>query len=135
MSKDTLPPPMNAPTISPERLAQQLAEAQEWNDAAPNTDAEVDALFRLIGIAEGNTGQSRKVADFLLAWWNAGTCGGFDLTTLWSVDTAIAKDILTVSGLIARRCQYPDSLLPSLGATFEGLVRQWRPEVANGETE
>ncbi|WP_456304106.1 DUF7673 family protein, partial [Acetobacter pasteurianus] len=38
------------------------------------------ALARLIKIAKGDTGQSRRVADFLLAWWNAGSCGSFDLT-------------------------------------------------------
>ena len=30
------------------------------------------ALERLIQIAQGDTGQSRIVANFLLAWWNAG---------------------------------------------------------------
>ena len=29
------------------------------------------ALERLIAIAHSDTGQSRRVADFLLAWWNA----------------------------------------------------------------
>ncbi len=39
------------------------------------------AFHRLVAIAQRDTGQSRRVADFLLAWWNAGECGGFDLTT------------------------------------------------------
>ena len=34
-------------------------------------DATKAALDRLIGIAQRDTGQSRKVANFLLAWWNA----------------------------------------------------------------
>jgi hypothetical protein len=38
------------------------------------TDAERAALERLIKIAQGNTGQSRRGADFLLAWWNAASC-------------------------------------------------------------
>jgi hypothetical protein len=46
------------------------------------------ALQRLIQIAQDDTGQSRIVANFLLAWWNAGECGGFDLTDVWGVDTA-----------------------------------------------
>jgi hypothetical protein len=53
------------------------------------------ALERLIKIAQGDTGQSRRVADFLLAWWNAGDCGSFDLTNLWAIDEAIAKDMTT----------------------------------------
>jgi hypothetical protein len=34
------------------------------------------ALERLIQVAQGDTGQSRIVANFLLAWWNAEECGG-----------------------------------------------------------
>jgi hypothetical protein len=59
------------------------------------------ALERLIQIAEGDTGQSRIVANFLLAWWNAGECGGFDLTDVWGVDTSIAVDMLRVFALMA----------------------------------
>jgi hypothetical protein len=32
--------------------------------------AEKQALENLLKIAQGNTGQSRRVSDFLLAWWN-----------------------------------------------------------------
>jgi hypothetical protein len=42
------------------------------------------ALERLIKIADGNSGQCATVADFLLAWWNAQDCGGFNLANLWS---------------------------------------------------
>lgn len=38
------------------------------------TDAERDALVRLLKIGRSDTGQSRRVADFLLAWWNAASC-------------------------------------------------------------
>lgn len=55
--------------------------------------AEAAVLSRLIRIAQGDTGQSRRIADFLLAWWNAGSCGGFDLTTLWGLDSDIAADM------------------------------------------
>lgn len=41
------------------------------------------AICRLVQIAKGDTGQNRGVANFLLAWWNAEECGGFDLTDLW----------------------------------------------------
>jgi hypothetical protein len=54
------------------------------------------ALERLIRIAQGGTGQSRMTAEFLLSWWNAANCGGFDLTTIWGVDTEIAADMVTV---------------------------------------
>lgn len=92
------------------------------------TDTEKMALERLIAIARGDTGQSRKVADFLLAWWNCGTCGAFDRTTLWGVDGSIAADMVTVFALVARCNRYPDSL--GYGEAFETIVRAWRPELA-----
>jgi hypothetical protein len=88
------------------------------------------ALERLIAIAQGTTGQSRRVADFLLAWWNSGDCGGFDLTTLWGIDDAIAGDMVTVFGYIARVKNYPDTL--GYKEQFESIVREWRPELLNG---
>lgn len=86
---------------------------------------ENDALERLIEIARGNTGQSGKVANFLLAWWNAEECGGFDLTELWGVDASIAADMISVFALVAARQQYPDRL--GYGKQFEAIVRAWRP--------
>jgi hypothetical protein len=63
------------------------------------------ALERLIRIAQADTGQSRMTAEFLLSWWNAANCGGFDLTTLWGVDTEIAADMVTVFSLVAASCR------------------------------
>jgi hypothetical protein len=86
------------------------------------------ALRHLIGVAAGTTGQSRIVANFLLAWWNAAECGGFDLTDVWAVDAAIAADMRRVLALIAERQQYPDSM--GYGNEFERIVRAWRPGLA-----
>src|SRR5262249_49030195 len=66
-------------------------------------------------------GQSRIVANFLLAWWNAASCGGFDLTDLWAVDTSIAEDMLAVIVLVSRQRRYPDDL--GYGKQFESIVR------------
>jgi len=73
----------------------------------PLQDSERAALERLIQIAQRDTGQSRIVANFLLAWWNAAECGGFDLTDVWSVDASIAADMLTVFALLTLRHSYP----------------------------
>ena len=86
------------------------------------------ALERLIAIAQSDTGQARRVADFLLAWWNAGECGGFDLTILWFVDRSIADDMVTVFGYVARANAYPDAL--GFNTEFQSIVRGWRPELA-----
>ena len=71
--------------------------------------AELAPIRRLIEIAGSDTGQSRRVADFLLAWWNAGDCGGFDLTDLWMVDKKIADDMLATAAFVATHHDTPDS--------------------------
>jgi hypothetical protein len=93
-------------------------------------DPPLAALNRLMAIAQNDTGQSKRVANFLLAWWNAGDCGGFDLTEPWGLDRAIADDILSVIQLIALRHSYPDTY--GLGPQFEQLVKDWRPRLLAG---
>lgn len=85
------------------------------------------ALHRLLNLARGDTGQCGKVANFLLAWWNAQTCGGWGLTELWTVDDAIANDMPSVAAFIAANPEYPTSY--GLGAEFEALVARWRPHL------
>jgi len=102
--------------------------------AVLDLDAALAALDRLLAIARSDTGQSRRVANFLLAWWNAGACGGFDLTDLWMLDRAITDDMLTVARLIALKHEYPTAY--DRGAQFEALVAAWRPHrVAPPETD
>lgn len=85
------------------------------------------ALARLLRIAQRDTGQSKRVADFLLAWWNAHQCGGFDLTDIFAVDDEIAEDMLTVMRLIKEVRVYPDSI--GLAAPFREMIRDWRPRL------
>ena len=85
------------------------------------------ALERLICVAQNDTGQSRKAANFLLAWWNAKTCGGFDLTDLWTVDEAIREDMLMVVQMVADLHCYPDAA--GYRHAFEALIEQWRPQL------
>ena len=89
--------------------------------------AELAPIHRLIEIARSDTGQSRRVANFLLAWWNAGSCGGFDLTDLWMVDRKIADDMLATAAFIATHHEYPNSY--GLRADFETLIALWRPQL------
>lgn len=83
---------------------------------------ELEAVRRLISIAEHDTGQSRRVANFLLAWWNADRDGGFDLRDLWNVDDTISQDMVTVFNMVAHCWSYPDSL----GFDLSHLVTLWR---------
>jgi hypothetical protein len=107
-------------------LAAALSRDSAWREAEP-LDTQLAALQRLLEIAHSDTGQSRQVANFLLAWWNTAECGGFDLTDLWAIDSEIATDILTVAGLVARRHNYPTEY--GLGKKFEYLVALWRPHL------
>lgn len=96
-------------------------------------DQQLAALERLIDIAKRDTGQSRHVACFLLAWWNADTCGGFDLTDTWAVDRAIAEDMVIVFGMVARVHSYPNSGPHDYEDDFAEIIEQWRPQLVSGK--
>jgi hypothetical protein len=98
-------------------------ERDQLEEFAPSVR---EALERLIKIAKSDTGQSSRVANFLLAWWNAPRDGGFDMTDLWNVDRAIADDMCVVFNLIAHSWSYPD--LFGYRADFEQMVTNWRPK-------
>ncbi len=117
------PSPASPVQIDPETLAELLGALDERTV----NDEETAALERLIQVAQGDTGQSRRVADFFLAWWNAASCGAFDLATLWGVDTGLAKEMATVFGLVAKVNQYPDSL--GYEEPFKRIVHDWRSEL------
>ena len=78
--------------------------------AAENREAWLPSVTRLMRIAMGDTGQCRRVADFLLAWHNAEENGGWDPTDLWNVDAAIAEDMLTALRLLRMENGYPSDL-------------------------
>ncbi|MCP3713367.1 hypothetical protein M3I54_42065 [Paraburkholderia sp. CNPSo 3274] len=90
-------------------------------------EPEKAALERLLKIAQGDTGQSRRVADFLLAWWNPANCGKYDICTGWALDEDIMEDVCVVFRLASRANSYPDTL--GYGPQFEAVVREWRPEL------
>lgn len=90
------------------------------------------ALERLLEVARADTHQARYVANFLLAWWNAGDLGGFDLTEAWGLNEALREDLVMLFGFVARNKVYPSAF--SFRSEFEDLVRQWRPKVLADET-
>lgn len=94
------------------------------NDNNHYSVEEMQAVDRLVKIALGRSGQCARVANFLLAWWNATDNGGFDLTDLWNVDLEIAQDMLVVFALIANCRHYADHY--GFEAEFRELVTRWR---------
>jgi len=85
------------------------------------------ALEKLLNIAHQDTGQGRRVANFILAWWNAEVHGGFDLTDLANVDREVSEDMATVFTWLAREgdVEYPYDYRSEI----EQIIARWRPKV------
>ncbi len=83
-----------------------------------------EALARLFEVAKRDTGQSRRVADFLLAWHNAEENKGWNPVDLWNVDDVIADDMISVLGLIRQAHRYPDDL--GFGEEIQAVWKSWR---------
>jgi hypothetical protein len=107
------------------------------------TEDERAALMRLLAIAQSDTGTSARVREFLLAWWNASTCGGFDLTNLWAMDRQIKDDIKAVVALLCRHSEYPHRIFDAadprgavVAETLENMAERkikWLAEQAKGK--
>lgn len=84
------------------------------------------ALDRLIAVARSDTGQVRRVVNFLLAWWNGEDCGHFPIADLFGLDCTIATHITTIIGFLGQHegAIYPDAF----GRKQEmiELVERWR---------
>lgn len=85
------------------------------------------ALEKLLNVAHGDTGQSRRVANFILAWWNADVHGGFNLADLADVDRDVCEDMVTVFTFLAREedLVYPGAYKPEIIQ----IIRRWRPDL------
>ena len=99
------------------------------NDNDEMDEATTAALTRLFDLAASDTGQSRRIANFLLAWWNAPELGGFDLADLFGVDRAIADDMTKVFAYLGQRGGgiYADAF--GYREAMAELIERWRPEV------
>lgn len=84
------------------------------------------AIDRLFKVALADTGQSRVVANFLLAWWNTQDHGGFDIAELFSLDRAISDDVACVFAFLGQQgsATYADAF-DRRAETVE-LIRLWR---------
>ena len=93
-------------------------------ESAPKREAWLPSVARLMRIAMGDTGQCRRVADFLLAWHNAEGNGGWDPTDLWNLDAGIAEDILTALRLLRMENKYPGDL--GFQKEIDRIWERWR---------
>ena len=101
-----------------------------------------EALERLFRLAESYSGQSRRAANFLLAWWNATDNGGFDLADLFGVDQAVAADMGLVflylggheGAIYPDQLGYEDRIIASGRALAFGRARRGLKAVAVGKS-
>jgi hypothetical protein len=85
------------------------------------------AFEKLLNVAHEDSGQGRRVASFILAWWNANVHGGFDLTDLADLDPHVCEDMIAVFTWIARErtLSYPDDYKHEIVE----IIRMWRPHL------
>lgn len=84
-----------------------------------------EAITRLIVVAGSDTGQSARVADFLLAWWNGDDNGHFPILHLCNCDATISEDMLIVMAYLAQEpTVYPDAW--GFRDAMVALAEQWR---------
>lgn len=103
-------------------------------NVAPMIHPEVrQAVARLFDLAHSDTGQARRVADFLMAWWNATDLGGFDIADLFSLDRALAADMATVFAFLGSHPGgiYADAF--DLEDSMKALIALWRPDMITEE--
>ena len=94
------------------------------------TWAGLDALGRLMEVAQHDTGQGRRVAQFLLSWQNTDEHGGWDPTDLWGLDGENSADLLAVLQLLCDEHAYPETL--GFGETLTTIGRLWRTPPGDG---
>lgn len=109
-----------------ESFAQEQREEAEHRAKLPAIRERGEAaLRRLLPIAQGNTGQCRHVAAFLLGLYN-GKRFKFDLTDLRCVDRAIFEDCISVLQMDAQPLREVHTYFPKGGEVFEDLAVSWR---------
>ena len=88
------------------------------------------ALNRLIDLARADTGQSARVTNFLLAWWDGDQWGNFPLTDLFRVDRDVAADMATVFAFLGQHggALYIGAFCDQYRGEMGRLVDRWRPD-------
>jgi hypothetical protein len=87
-------------------------------------DEGVAALRRLLPVAQSDSGQSRRVARFLLGLYN-GTRFPFDLTDLRGLDFGLHDDCLAVLRMDHSPQREVHRYFEDGGAVFEELASDW----------
>ena len=106
----------------------QMAAIREMERQLPKIrEAGEAALHRLLPIAQRGTGQSGKVAGFLLGLYN-GPRFPYDMTNLRGVDQEIFEDCMAVLRMDSMPAKEVHEYFPNGGKIFEQLAAEWRPD-------
>jgi len=92
---------------------------------------EIEALSRLMLVAEGADIEAARCAVFLLGWYAPGEIGGVDLSLVgWGLSSTVTEDMVKVFGFMVRVQQRRLSIhSPKIDRRFHRLMEQWFPEV------
>lgn len=106
-------------------FARLRAELEIQRALLPKIRAEgEEALRRLLPVAKGDTGQSRRIARFLLGLYN-GDRFRFDLTDLRGLDREVFDDCLTVLRMDHSPEKEVHRYFDNGGDLFEQLATDW----------
>jgi hypothetical protein len=87
-------------------------------------EAGEEALRRLFAVAQGDSGQCRFIARFLLGLYN-GQRFPFDLTVLRAIDVELFDDCIAVLKMDAMPKQEVHRYFENGGERFEQLAKRW----------
>ena len=109
-----------------EQMAEAARERAEAHAKLPAIRAAgLEALKRLLPIAQGNSGQCKYVAGFLLSLYN-GRRFKFDLTDFRGLDRKIFDDCMAVLAMDFQPYQEVHEYFENGGKVFEQLARDWK---------
>lgn len=119
-----LPDPQSQAAAA-EHFAELMKERERWEKELPQIRAAgVEALKRLLKIAQGNSGQCRHVAAFLLSLYN-GNRFKMDLTDFRCLDRAIFDDCIAVLRMDYQPAQEVHCYFKDGGRIWEQLATDW----------
>lgn len=104
-------------------LQERLLRLRERQDRAHELG--IPALHRLMPIAQRDTGQSRRVAAFLLSCYNS-TRFPFPMDELRGLDEEIFDDCIRVLQMDSMLRQEVHTYFPGGSKLFEKLAQDWR---------
>lgn len=121
------PDPVGVDNLRAQMTAHHVQVAALQEDRPRVRQQGVDALKRLLGVAQSDTGQSRRIAFFLLGLYN-GVRFPFDLTDFRGLDYALFQDCLSVLALDYQPEIEVHEYFANGSELFERLASSWNAE-------